>query len=145
MKPTAIPADAPRSTQWLVIVDHRDARIYRSVAAGAIPQQIRPHVAEEPFRPGAHAEDLPRGHEKADVKSYFEPVAGVLNGAGQILIFGTGIGQSSEMDQFVNWLQATRPGVAGRVIGAQVVDANHLSEEQLLAKARGIYATGRGV
>ena len=145
MKATAPPANPIRPMQWLVIVDHREARIYRSIAPGAVPQQIRPHVPEDSFRQAAHAEDYSRGHEKPDPKSYFEPVAGVLNGAGQILIFGTGTGSSCEMDAFVTWLKGTRPEVAERIIGARVLDAHHLTEGQLLAKAREIYAHGRVV
>ena len=143
--PVLLSGDHRRTPEakWLVIIDHREARIYRSVAPGAVPQQIRPHVPEELFRPAAHGEEVARGHEKPDPKGFFEPVAGVLNGAGQILIFGTGTGHSSEMDQFVLWLNATRPAVAGRVIGSLVVDEHDLSEAQLLAKAREIFAHGR--
>lgn len=148
MTTTATPTGAhhrPPEANWLVIIDHREARIYRSVAPGAVPQQIRPHVPEALSKPPTHAGESSRGHDQPDPQGYFEPVAGVLNGAGQILIFGTGTGHSSEMDQFITWLKATRPAVAGRIIGAEVVDQHQLSEGQLLAKARDIYANGRVV
>ena len=128
---------------WLVVIDHREARIYRSAEPGALAQQIRPHAPEDFFRHAPNSKDFSRGQEKPDPNSFFEPVAGVLNGAGKILIFGTGTGTSSEMDQFVAWLKQHRPELAKRIIGAEVVDEHHLTEGQLLAKAREIFAKAR--
>ena len=122
--------------QWLEVIDHREARIYRSAEPGAVSQQIRPHVAEDFFRHAHNSMNFSRGQEKPDPNSFFEPVAGVLNGAGEILIFGPGTGSGSEMEQFVAWLKANRPELARRVVGAVVVDLHHLTEAQLLAKAR---------
>ena len=130
-------------TDWLVVIDHQEARIYRSASPGSIPQQIRPHVAEDFFRPAHNSKDFSRGKEKPDPNSFFEPVAGVLNSAGKILIFGTGTGTSSEMDQFAAWLKPHRPELARRVIGSVVIDEHHLTEAQLLAKAREFYASHR--
>ena len=136
-KPSGIDKEEAR---WLVVIDHHEARIYRSAESNAVPQQIRPHVPEDFFRHAHNSKDFSRGQEKPDPNSFFEPVAGVLNGAGGILIFGTGTGTSSEMDQFIEWLRANRPELAKRIIGSLVVDENHLTEEQLLAKAREFYA-----
>ena len=62
-------------------------------------------------------------------------MAGALH-AGKILLFGAGTGTSSEMEQFVVWLKHHHAEVAGRIIGTQVIDEHHLTEAQLLAKAR---------
>jgi len=126
---------------WLLVIDHREARIYRSVAPGALAQVIRPHLPEDFFRHTPNSKEISRGKEKPDPNSFFEPVAGVLNGAGKILIFGSGTGTSSEMDQFVVWLKQHRPEVAKRIVGTEVVDEHHLTEAELLAKAREFYAT----
>jgi hypothetical protein len=107
---------------------------------GAVPQQIRPHVPEDYFRHAHNSKDFSRGQEKPEPNSFFEPVASVLNGAGKILVFGSGTGTSSEMAQFVAWLHELRPAVAKRVVGTVVVDENHLTEAQLLAKARDFFA-----
>ena len=64
-----------------------------------------------------------------------------VEGARQLLIFGTGTGKSSEMEQFVVWLNVHHPDLADRIIGTVVVDERHLTESQLLAKAREFYAT----
>jgi hypothetical protein len=126
--------------RWLVVIDHREARIYRSMEPGAVPQQIRPHVPEDYFRHAHNSKDFSRGQEKPDPDSFFEPVASVLNGAGKILVFGSGTGTSSEMEQFVAWLHESRPALVKRVVGTVVVDEHHLTEAQLLAKAREFFA-----
>lgn len=135
------PAEEPgEEIQWLLVIDHHEARIFRSTAPGTIAQQIRPHAPEDFFRHAPDSQNFSRGQEKPDPNSFFEPVAGALNGAGKILIFGTGTGMSSEMDQFVAWLQRNRPQLAKRIIGSVVVDENHLTEDELLAKAREFFA-----
>jgi hypothetical protein len=142
-KTEATPIDEKmKVTQWLVVIDHREARIYRSAEPGSVPQQIRPaHKPEEFFRHAPDSKDFSRGQEKPNPNDFFEPVAGVLNGAGKILIFGSGTGTSSEMEQFVAWLNETRPDLAKRIVGTQVIDEHHITEAQLLAKARAFYTS----
>ena len=67
-------------------------------------------------------------------------MARALHGPGQILVFGSGTGKGSEMTQFMGWLKIHYPDVARRVVGAVVVDEQHLTDGQLLAKARTCYA-----
>ena len=67
-------------------------------------------------------------------------MAKALQAAGQILIFGTGTGSSNEMDQFITWLKTHHPEMASRIIGSLAVDEQHLTKDQILAKAREFYA-----
>ena len=124
----------------LLVIDHHEARLFRSEMHGAVPQQILPHEPDDFFRHAHHSRDFSRGQEKPDPNSFFEPVARALGAAGRILIFGTGTGTSSEMDQFITWLKLNHKELAQRIIGSQVVDEHHLSVDQLLAKARDYYA-----
>ena len=110
---------------------------------GAIPQQILPHEPDDFFRHAQDSKDFSRGQEKPDPNSFFEPVAKALKSAGQILVFGTGVGMSSEMDQFIAWLKIHHLGLANRIIGSIVIDEHHLTEAQLLAKAREFYSHPR--
>lgn len=128
---------------WLLLIDHHEARIFRSEMRDSMPQQILPHKPEDYFRHAHNSKDFSRGQEKPDPNSFFEPVARALQSAGRILIFGTGTGTSSEMDQFIAWLKVHDPEVAGRIIGSLVVDGHHLTEGQLLAKAREFYEAAR--
>ena len=127
----------------LLVIDHHEARLFRSELQGSVPLQILPHEPDDFFRHAHHSRDFSRGQEKPDPNSFFGPVARALSAAGAILVFGTGTGTSSEMDQFIAWLKRNHPDVARRVIGSLVVDESHLSEGQLLAKARDFYANAR--
>jgi hypothetical protein len=129
-----------KEMHWLVVIDHDKARIFRSEMHGTIPQRILPHEPEALFRQAQDAKDFSRGKDKPDPNSFFKPVAEALQAAGQILIFGSGTGKSSEMVQFIQWLKLHHAELASRIIGSMVVDENHLTEDQLLAKARQFYA-----
>lgn len=125
---------------WLLVIDHHEARIFRSEMHGAVPQQILPHEPSDFFRHAHNSLDFSRGKEKPDPNSFFEPVAKALQAPGQILIFGTGTGTSSEMEQFIAWAKIHHPDLTKRIVGSLVVDEHHLTEGQLLAKARGFYS-----
>jgi hypothetical protein len=137
----AAPATAGGEPHWLVVINHHEARIYRSETRDSVPERVLPHAPDEFFRHAPHSRDFARGQEKPDPNSYFEPVARALQGNGPILLFGSGTGTASEMDQFASWLHDRHPAVAQRIIESCVVDEHHLTEAQLLAKARGIFAT----
>jgi hypothetical protein len=130
-----------KEAYWLLIIDHREARIFRALTHGASPEQILPHKPDDFFRHAQNSKDFSRGKEKPEPNSFFEPVAKALQAADQILIFGSGTGMSSEMDQFITWSKMHQPDLAKRIIGSLAVDEHHLTKDQLLAKAREFYAT----
>jgi hypothetical protein len=130
------PGADEKDGQWLLLIDHHQARIFRSVIHGGPPHRILP---EEYFRHTRDSGNVSRGKEKPDPNSFFKPVADALHATGQILIFGTGTGTSNEMDQFTEWLKMHHPELAARVVGSLVVDEQHLTDDQLLAKAREFY------
>jgi hypothetical protein len=125
---------------WLVVIDHQKARIFQSQMHGAIPENIMPHEPDEFFRHAHHSKEFSRGQEKPDPNSFFGPLAKALQAPGPILIFGTGTGTSSEMDQFCAWLKLNHADLESRVIGRVAVDEHHLTENELLASAREFYA-----
>jgi hypothetical protein len=140
----AAPVAGEAEPHWLVVINHHEARIFRSEMHGTAPERILPHEPDDFFRHAANSRDFARGQEKPDPNSFFAPVAGALEGAGKILLFGAGTGTGSEMEQFVVWLKHHHAEVAARIIGTQVIDEHHLTEAQLLAKAREYYAKGAG-
>ena len=101
----------------LVVIDHLEARVYRTEVHGAVPERIAP------YDPHGHGRHLHSAHEWTDGKrpperkSYYEAVAKTLLG-----------------------LKDHHSDVAGKIVGSVVVDAHHTTEAQLLAKAREFYA-----
>jgi hypothetical protein len=126
-----------QEAHWLLLIDHHEARIFRSEIHGSLPRKILPVEYSQHTR---DSRDVSRGKEKPDVTIFFKPVAEALRAAARILVFGTGTGTSNEMNQFTAWLNQHHPELAGRIVGSVVVNEQHLTDDQLLAKARQFYA-----
>jgi hypothetical protein len=124
----------------LVVIDHQEARVYRTEVRGAVPTRL------SSYDPHGHGRHLHSAHEWTDGKSqhqrktYYEAVAKTLRGAEQILLFGSGTGKSSAMEQLLADLKDHHPDLAKTIVGSIVVDAHHTTENELLAKARDFYA-----
>ena len=139
----AVPEAKKTETRWFVVISHHEARIFRSEAHGTVPEQIRPHQTDAAISHTDSFSGFSRGLEKPAPHSFFEPVAQALKEAGQLLIFGGGTGTANEMDHFVAWLNVHHPELARRIAGSLIVDEHHLTDAQLLAKARDFYALPR--
>ena len=129
----------PSRPDLLVVIDHREAKVYRTEVTGAVPERIVPY---DPHGYGRHlhsAHEWTDGKRPPERKSYYEAVAKTLTGARQVLVLGSGTGRSSAMEQLLADLKAHHPDVAGTVVGSVVVDAHHTTEGQLLAQARDFF------
>jgi hypothetical protein len=134
------PSPDSSRTHLLVVIDHREARIYRTELSGSVPEKITPY---DPFGFGRalhYNQDENNGQRKPEQKSFYEAVAKTLKDAEQILMFGGGTGASSAMEQLMLDLKKHHHDLAERVVGTITVDVHHLTEPQLLAKAREFYA-----
>jgi hypothetical protein len=134
-----VPRPALAGKHLLVVIDHHEARIYNTEMHGTIPQRIAPY---DPFGFGRdlhYNQDDSNGQRKPEQKSFYEAVAKTLHGAEQILMFGAGTGASSAMEQLLLDLKKHHNDLAKRIIGSITVDEHHLSEDQLLAKARELF------
>ena len=125
---TAQSAASTTETHWLLVINHHRARIFRSKMHGALPQQILPHEPDDYFRHAHNSKDFSRGEEKPEPNSFFGPVTKALQAAGPVLIFGTGTGMSSEMDQFTAWTKTHHPELSKRIIGTMAIDENHVTD-----------------
>ena len=134
------PVVAAEGAHLLVVIDHREARIYRAELHGSVPQRITPYDPHGFGRYLHYVQDDSHGQRKPERKSYYEAVAKTLHGAKKILLFGSGTGSSSAMEQLLADLKRRHPQLAERVAGCVVVDEQHLTENQLLAKARDFFA-----
>lgn len=136
----ATPEKPDESLHLLVVIDHHEARVYRTEVHGAIPMRLVPY---DPHGYGKHlhsAHEWTDGKRQPERKSFYESIAKTLLGADQILLFGSGTGRSSAMEMLLADLKAHHQDVAKKIIGSVVVDAHHTTENQLLAKARDFYA-----
>ena len=123
----------------LVVIDHKEARVYHTEVHGAVPERIVPY---DPHGYGRHlhsAHEWSDGKRLPEQKSFYEAIAKTLRGAEQVLLFGSGTGRSSAMEQLLADLKEHHSDVAEKVIGSVVVDAHHTTEHQLLAKAKEFY------
>ncbi|QEL20513.1 NADPH-dependent FMN reductase family protein [Limnoglobus roseus] len=129
----------PAGPHLLVVLDHREARVYQAEVRGTVPERITP------FDPHGYGRHLHSAHEWTDGKrpperkSFYESIAKTLHGAAQVLLFGSGTGRSSAMEHLRAELTSHHADIARTVIGSVVVDAHHMTESELLAKAREFY------
>jgi hypothetical protein len=124
----------------LVVINHREARVYQTEMRGAVPERIVPYDPDGLHQHIHYVEDESnKGKRLPELKSFYEAVAHSLVAAEQILIFGSSTGTSSAMEQLLADLQKHHSNLAKRVIGTMKIDEKHLTDDQLLAKAREFY------
>jgi hypothetical protein len=131
----------PDGAHLLVVIDHREARIYKTELKGSMPERITPFDPHGFGRYLHSVTDDSNGQRTPERKSFYEAVAKSLKGAGQIVLFGTATGASSAMDQLIDNLKHHHADVAKRIVGSVAIDEHHLTEGQLLARAREFYAS----
>jgi hypothetical protein len=123
----------------LVVIDHREARVYKTEMHGTLPQRVVPYDPHGFGRCLRNNENDADGHRKPEQKSYYGEIAKTLAFAREILIFGGGTGESSAMEQLVAELRKNHHEIADRVVGTVALDAKHFTEDQLLKEARAFY------
>jgi len=136
-------AEQPASdgVEMLVVIDHRQASVYRTELHGAVPHRITPLDTSASARHLHYVQDDSNGQRKPEQKNFYEAIAASLAGAKKILLFGSGTGASSAMGHLLEELKKHHADIFKRVVGSVPVNEQHLTENQLLAKAREFYAT----
>ena len=104
-----------------------------------MPQRVLPYDRSGFGRHLHYVQDDSNGKRKPEVKGFYEAVAKTLEDAEKILLFGSGTGASSAMEQMLAALRRDHPALADRVVGSVVVNEQHLTEDQLLDQARRFY------
>jgi hypothetical protein len=141
---TTIASPIAPGVHVLVVIDHHEAKIYRTVSHGAVPQQIvpyDPHGFDRHLRSENPETD---GKRQPERKSYYEAIVATLRGADEILILGSGTGESSAMVQFLAEVKHHHGDVAPHIVGSIVVDEHHMTGDQALARAREFFASRHG-
>lgn len=131
----AAPSES-RGAHLLVVIDHREARVYQTERRGTAPQSIKPYDPNGDGRHLHYVQNDSNGQRRPELRSFYDAVAKSLQGAESILLFGGGTGSASAMDHLLEHLKAHNKDLAARVIGSVAIDEHHMTEDQLLAKAR---------
>src|SRR5579871_1022057 len=82
--------DSGAAPHLLVVIDHKEAKVYRTEVHGAVP------VSFAPYDPYGYKKHLHSAHEWTDGKrqperkSFYEAIAKTLLEAKQVLLFGSG-------------------------------------------------------
>jgi hypothetical protein len=137
---TTLPEAAAVGVHLLVVIDHRHANIYKTELHGSVPQRITPYDPEGFGRQLHFVQNDSTGQRKPERKSFYKAVAQTLRKAEQVLVFGSGTGASSAMEQLLTELKLHHADVAKHIVGSIVLNETHLTDDQLLAKARDFYA-----
>jgi hypothetical protein len=138
-RPTPAPAVIADGAHLLVVIDHRQARVFRTELRGTVPERVVPYDRDGLGRHLHEVEGIATGKRRPERKSFYEAVARTLRDAAEVVVFGHGTGASSAMEQLVSELTRDHPDIARRVVATAAVDG-HLTDDQLLAKARTVYA-----
>ena len=129
------------SVHVLVVVDHRMARIYKADLHETVHDCVIPYDANGLGRHLHYVQSESNGQQQPQLKSFHDAVAKTLHSAKKILLFGSDTGAGSAMEQLFTDLKRNHQALARRVVGSIVVNEEHLTENQLLAKARAFYAS----
>lgn len=106
----------------LVVIDHREGRIFKTELQGTTPERIVPLDPNGSHRHLHNVEKNSDGQVKPELKSFYEAIAHSLGGAEKILIMGSATGSSSAMDHLVEELKKHHGDIAGRIVGTVVVN-----------------------
>ena len=128
-----------QGVHMLVVIDHREAKIFNMELKGGAPERLSPHKPVGTDRYLHEVQDDGNGQRKPENKQFYEAVASAVKHADQVLVFGNAVGAASAMEQLKNDLASHHKDIAARVIGWLHVDEKHTTENQLLAKARELY------
>ena len=127
------------SHHLLVVIDHHEARIFRAELRDGVPETVLLHDTDG-HKAHVHSAHNFRDHnEQNNYDDYFEEIVKSLDGSERVLIFGSGKGSSAASHLFTEWLKKSNAELFGRVDGPFTVDESHLTDGELLAKAKQVY------
>lgn len=121
---------------YVLILDHSDAKVFSSSAENATTTHIEPY---DPHGWDKHVHDTheyARRYTTALHHEFYEKIALALRPAEKILVFCAGKGSSQEFDDMLTDLNGEQFGVASRIVGVINLDLSHMTEGQVLARAR---------
>lgn len=122
----------------MIALTQDEARIWATgLEKNSIPEKIY-----APADKGSHhhvRQTQHQGGHSGDPKEwgYFDVIAEDVKEAGEILLIGHGEGKANAVLRFVQFMERNRPEIAKKIVGAVDTNLNALTENELLATARG--------
>ena len=125
----------------LVVIDHREARIYKTELKASVPERITPFDPHGYGRYLHSVTDDSNGQRKRSAKVSTRRSQKVCKAQDRLCSSAPRLAASSAMEQLIANLNHHHADVAKRIVGSVAVDEHHLTEGQLLARAREFYAS----
>jgi hypothetical protein len=140
MKPssTILENTGPLNQPALLVIDHREALVFRSLAPGSSPLRIAPQHSDGQSPVLHQPQNYSHATSQFEDPVYFQAIASELSHSSSVVVFGCAKGTASEMNAFVDWLQRKRAPLAERIVTCLNVDTHHRTHAQLLAVARAL-------
>jgi hypothetical protein len=129
-------SESKETSPVLLVIDHREARIFHTGQSDTLADVLKP---SDPQGHEGHVHSVQAfvDHQgNPHRETFFRAIAKSLEAADEIIIFGSGTGSSSERELFGTWLAEHEPRLAAKIVASDVVDESHMTDGQLLAKAR---------
>ena len=132
-------AAATAGLDLLVVVDHREARLYAiDVSHAALAEHVikpyDPHHILHHLSHKDHAQE--RGQRSPEDATFYKRIAGAIAGASRVVLIGHGTGKSNAATHFMQTLQQHHPDIARHVVSELVADIPRLTDPQLLELGR---------
>ena len=130
------------ATDFLIAIDHHEARIYHMDLRPADPanQIIKPYDPHHFLHHLTHKDQIrQRGERAAEDPSFYERISQAVVAAvphGRIVILGHGKGHSDAAHHLGDWLRRHHPETFQHIACATAADLSALSPPQLLALGR---------
>lgn len=118
----------------IVVIDHHEARMYRTNLKGAHAETLQPYDPHHFHSHLDHKQGDYRGQRAPEDPHYYREIAQALAGADEILILGHGKGHSSAKLLLLKYLSKHHPDVLDHVVGVESIDS--ITENQVLDHAR---------
>lgn len=128
--------DERQNGRLLLVLNFHEGRIFNLAVETAEPIVVQPL---DPDGTKAHVHSNKHEDSGRNVQpnhdAFFEAVSVPLEGAKEVIVFGSGEGASGAMLQFLPWLEQAHPATHKVVSRSETVDQSHMSNGELRAKA----------
>jgi hypothetical protein len=130
------PEDATGPLRLLVVINQREALIFRSEEKGTIPDHVHPDDPAGALKHLKQTEGADAAAHGLQNIAYYKEIAAELIDADEIILIGNASGSSSAMHHLKDFLETHDADIAKKIVGALTVDIEAMTTGELLKEAR---------